>query len=177
MMIKGIRKLPKYMVARIKKYDLQNCPDQKGYTRFYCYLVKQDKELVKYTVAVRNYRKQWFCKQVVVHALHSKRCYITLEYSLANHKVLQCYGHHDSNGMFEKLWQFSSYLLQKGFEIIEVSKQENMLDINIKPIKENSNKLLLRTYATGKPEHIKQTINGQTYSAIKIGDKIYIPNK
>ncbi len=76
MIVKGIRKLPKYMVARIKKYDLQNYPDQNGNTRFYCYLVKQGKELVKYTVAVRNYRKQWFCKQVVVHALHSKRCYI-----------------------------------------------------------------------------------------------------
>lgn len=83
----------------------------------------------------------------------------------------------DSNGMFEKLWQFSSYLLQKGFEIIEVSKQENMLDINIKPIEENNDKLFLRAYATGKPERIEQTINGQTYNAIKIGDKVYIPNK
>ncbi len=83
----------------------------------------------------------------------------------------------DSNGMFEKLWQFSSYLLQKGFEIIEVSKQENMLDIDIKPIKESSNKLFLRAYTTGKPEHVEQPINGQTYNAIKIGNKIYIPNK
>lgn len=26
----------------------------------------------------------------------------------------------DSNGRFEKLWQFSSYLVQKGFKIVEV---------------------------------------------------------
>ena len=26
----------------------------------------------------------------------------------------------DSNGRFEKLWQFSSFLVQKGFKIIEV---------------------------------------------------------
>ena len=25
----------------------------------------------------------------------------------------------DSNGMFDKLWQFSSYLVQKGIKIIE----------------------------------------------------------
>ena len=26
----------------------------------------------------------------------------------------------DSNGRFEKLWQFSAYLVQKGFKIVEV---------------------------------------------------------
>ena len=26
----------------------------------------------------------------------------------------------DSNGMFEKLWQFSSFMVSKGFKIIEV---------------------------------------------------------
>ena len=26
----------------------------------------------------------------------------------------------DSNGRFEKLWQFSSYLVRKGFKIVEV---------------------------------------------------------
>lgn len=39
----------------------------------------------------------------------------------------------DSNGKFEKLWQFSAYLISKGIKIIEVSKQEQILDINIEP--------------------------------------------
>ena len=30
----------------------------------------------------------------------------------------------DSNGYFEKLWQFSAYLIQKGFKIIEVGNEE-----------------------------------------------------
>ena len=30
----------------------------------------------------------------------------------------------DSNGRFEKLWQFSSYLVQKGFKIVEVGNAE-----------------------------------------------------
>ena len=39
----------------------------------------------------------------------------------------------DSNGIFEKLWQFSSYLIQKGIKVIEVSKLEDIIDINAKP--------------------------------------------
>ena len=34
----------------------------------------------------------------------------------------------DSNGMFEKLWQFSSYLVQKGFKILEVGTGENLVE-------------------------------------------------
>ena len=30
----------------------------------------------------------------------------------------------DSNGRFEKLWQFSAYLVQKGFEIVEVGSDD-----------------------------------------------------
>ncbi len=37
----------------------------------------------------------------------------------------------DSNGMFEKLWQFSSYLIQKGLKVLEVNKLGNTIDINI----------------------------------------------
>lgn len=83
----------------------------------------------------------------------------------------------DSNGMFEKLWQFSSYLIQKGLKVIEVSKLENVIDINITPIKENSKHIFLRATADIQPEYINKTINGTTYKTIKVGDKLYIPNK
>ena len=33
----------------------------------------------------------------------------------------------DSNGKFEKLWQFSAYLVQRGFKIIEVGTIEDIL--------------------------------------------------
>ena len=41
----------------------------------------------------------------------------------------------DSNGMFEKLWQFSAYLVSKGIDIKEVSKNETLhrQDIEIIP--------------------------------------------
>lgn len=83
----------------------------------------------------------------------------------------------DSNGLFEKLWQFSAYLVDKGIDIIEVSKQENMLDVNITPAEEDNEHFILRATNDGKPEYIEQNINGTSYKAIKVADKIYIPNK
>ena len=83
----------------------------------------------------------------------------------------------DSNGMFEKLWQFSSYLVNKGIEIIEASKEETMLDININRIEFDTEHIILRALAEGMPENISQMKNGVSYNAIKVADKIYIPNK
>ena len=83
----------------------------------------------------------------------------------------------DSNGMFEKLWQFSSYLIQKGLKVLEVSKMENVLDINIDKVQEDNEHIFLRANCDGKPEETTQVINGITYKAIKVADKIYIPNK
>ena len=83
----------------------------------------------------------------------------------------------DSNGMFEKLWQFSSYLISKGLKVLEVSKMENVLDVNIEKVEEDNEHIFLRANADGKPEKTTQTINGITYKAIKVADKIYIPNK
>lgn len=82
----------------------------------------------------------------------------------------------DSNGMFEKLWQFSSYLIQKGIKVIEVSKLEDIIDINIEPVEEDKDHILLRATADGKPEYVEQTINGITHKAIKVADKLYIAN-
>ena len=79
--------------------------------------------------------------------------------------------------MFEKLWQFSAYLVEKNIDIIEVSKEENLLDVNITPAEEDNEHFILRAVADGKPEYINQVIDGTTYKAIKVGDKIYIPNK
>ena len=37
----------------------------------------------------------------------------------------------DSNGRHEKLWQFSAYLVQKGFKIVEVGSDDKFLNGNI----------------------------------------------
>lgn len=66
--------------------------------------------------------------------------------------------------------------MDKGFEVIEVSRLEKILDVNISQAKEDNNNYILRACADGI-RNIEQTINGKTYKAIQVADKIYIPNK
>jgi len=83
----------------------------------------------------------------------------------------------DCNGMFEKLWQFSSMLIQKGLKVLEVSSSDKFIDVNIDPIQQDNNQLILRATAEGKPEYVDHIINCVTYKAVKVADKIYIANK
>ena len=78
----------------------------------------------------------------------------------------------DSNGMFEKLWEFSAYLIAKGLDVIEVTRLENIIDININQVEEDKQHMILRANADGKPEYVNHTINGITYRAIKVADKL-----
>ena len=74
--IKNIRKIPQYMLNLIKKKDLQDCPEQNGNTRIYKYFTQYRHELCEVIVAVRNYRKKWFCKQVIVHGIHTDKVFL-----------------------------------------------------------------------------------------------------
>ena len=76
MKIEKIKPIPKYMVKQIQKLDKQRYPEQTGHTRFYSYLTKNDKELVKITVAVKNKYSKWYCKQVAIHGINSKLCFV-----------------------------------------------------------------------------------------------------
>lgn len=70
--IKDIKPISKTMLNRIKKLDEKLNSKPSGNTRFYTYFTKFKNELCSVTVAVRHYYKKWFCKQVVIHGLHSK---------------------------------------------------------------------------------------------------------
>ncbi len=82
----------------------------------------------------------------------------------------------DSFGLFEKKWQFSADLIKKGFKILEVSDDSQFTEGNIPLLVEPSDKYILRAYATGKPQYLEKTIGDTTYKAVKVGEKIYIPN-
>ena len=73
----------------------------------------------------------------------------------------------DSNGRFEKLWEFSSFLVQKGFKIIEASKEESFEEGNL-PKYENSSKILLRSIGNGRP-----LSRGHQNSPITVGEYYY----
>lgn len=85
--------------------------------------------------------------------------------------IIDCYG------MFEKLWQFSSFLIQKDLHVLEVGNDSKFIDVNIDRIEQDNNKICLRAIAKGKPEYITQTVDNTTYKAIKITDKIYVPDQ
>lgn len=82
----------------------------------------------------------------------------------------------DSNGMFEKLWQFSAYIISKGLKVLEVAKIEDIIDINIEKVEQDSEHIFLRAIANGKPEYVDQQVNGTIYRAIKVADSLYIIN-
>lgn len=82
----------------------------------------------------------------------------------------------DSNGMFEKLWQFSSYIVQKGLKVLEISNADNFIDVNTQLADRDTQHVLLRAVHKGKPEYVKQTIDGKEYRAVKVNGMIYVLN-
>ena len=72
----------------------------------------------------------------------------------------------DSNGKFEKLWQFSSFFVCKGFEIIAVGKEEDFSLGNISKANPDKNNILIRACGKGRPsiENNVIEIRGKRYS-------------
>ena len=83
----------------------------------------------------------------------------------------------DSNGMFEKLWQFSSYIVQKGLKVLEISNADNFIDVNTQLAEKDTQHVLLRAAHKGKPEYLAQTINDKNYRAVRVNDMAYVPDK
>ena len=82
----------------------------------------------------------------------------------------------DTNGMYDKLWQLSSFLMTKGFQILEVSSDEKFLDGNISKA-EPCKSLIVRANHAGKPEYTTYSHNGTTYHAVKVEHRTYIPDR
>ena len=76
MKILKIKPIPKFILKKIKSYDDRLKGTRTGLTRFYAYLTKNDGELVKVSVAVKERYKKWYCKQVAVHGIHSDICFV-----------------------------------------------------------------------------------------------------
>ena len=83
----------------------------------------------------------------------------------------------DSHGRFEKIWEFSSYLRNKGLRIREVNDDNTFLDGNMKRAKEHPNFLYVQAVQRGKPAETTLTIKGKTYRAIEVCGKRYVPDR
>ena len=82
----------------------------------------------------------------------------------------------DSNGYFEKLWQFSAYLIQKGFKIIEVGNEEKFDEGDMPKAERDTIHIILRACSQGKPANTTLTKNGVAYRAVTLENKTYIPD-
>lgn len=83
----------------------------------------------------------------------------------------------DSYGYYDKLWQLSSELIQKNVEIIAVSDSNKFLNGNITWTDCDNGFLIARAACDGRPQETTFTVEGIKYKALKVGDKIYIPDK
>lgn len=85
---KDIKPIPKYIIKKIKQLDERNRFYTDTGTKYYSYLTKVNKDLAQVIVACKIKDHQWFCKQVVVHAVHSDTCLVRdIEYSLFGYTV------------------------------------------------------------------------------------------
>lgn len=74
----------------------------------------------------------------------------------------------DSNGKFEKLWQFSAHLVGKGFKIIEVGTEDKFDNGNMPKAEYDNTHIILRACKSGEPEITGKctTIKGQSYKIL-----------
>lgn len=79
----------------------------------------------------------------------------------------------DTYGKFEKLWQFSSYLVQRGFKILEVGDKSRFVESTFLEIEKPSDKIFLRAIDKGKPEIQTLVHQERPCKAITVYNKIY----
>ena len=69
----------------------------------------------------------------------------------AYHKELNISMIMDSYGKFNELWAFSTYLVGKGFSILEVSKTDKLIDGNFPRAVYDQEHVILRAAQYGRP--------------------------
>lgn len=65
----------------------------------------------------------------------------------------------DSYGKFEKLWQFSAYMVSKGFKIIAVGGEDKFDFGDMPKVKYNANQIYLRACQKGEVIIDSKSIN------------------
>ena len=76
----------------------------------------------------------------------------------AYHKTLNISMIMDSYGKFNELWEFSAYLVAKGFNILEVHKADKFTDGNFPKAEQDNEHVILRAAQYGMPDVETNTI-------------------
>ena len=78
----------------------------------------------------------------------------------------------DSNGLFEKLWQFSSFMVSKGFKIIEVGAEDKFGDGDMPKAEQDTSHIILRACSQGHATIIRE----KNKKIIKVKNLTYTAN-
>lgn len=72
----------------------------------------------------------------------------------------------DSNGLFQKLWQFSSFMVSKGFKIIEVGGEDKFNEGDMSKVERDNTHVIVRACKSGLPEITgnRITVEGKSYT-------------
>ena len=75
----------------------------------------------------------------------------------------------DTYGKYDKIWQFSAYLVKLKFKIIDIAEEGQFDYGNIPPIKEKSDQFVLRACAKGTVDKVDGviSINGRCYKTYR----------
>ena len=81
----------------------------------------------------------------------------------------------DSYGKFEKLWQFSAYLIERGFRIIAVDREQFFIDGTMPKVKAPSDKLMIRAVGKDEPKMFPDTgYEDKTGIMVQLSDAVYL---
>ena len=71
----------------------------------------------------------------------------------------------DSNGKFEKKWQFTKYLSAKGFLVLELDDGDSFTDGTLKKLETEQTQVIIRACGKGKPTYQENAVHvhGKSY--------------
>ena len=78
----------------------------------------------------------------------------------------------DCSGRFEKLWEFSYFIVSHGFKVIFLTKSENIMRSTF-PVIEQSKRIAVRAISKGRPRIDEFEYEGRRCKVITVSDKIY----
>ena len=89
----------------------------------------------------------------------------------AYHKKLNISMIMDSYGKFNELWEFSAYLVEKGFNIIEVHRANKFTDGNFPKVEQDNEHVILRAAQYGMPD-----IQNNSNKTVTVANRYYSIN-
>ena len=81
----------------------------------------------------------------------------------------------DSYGMFEKLWQFSAYLVERGFRIIAVDREQFFVEGTMPKVATMNEKIMIRAVSKDEPSKFPGTpYEDKAGVMVQLGDAVYL---